>query len=369
MATNINLSYPNFTLTPQAGTFGTINTAEATTRLRIKNTAGGLISDYTLSANLLSTLVGIEYCGPLNLTEMIDDVTFITVERVNSTQCLIKRWETAVGFSLLNLKQQTLKYTTGNYYYNIKGMAVEHYNRLFDFAQPSGQYYLDMNSANKVESGNTLFLGPSNDVDNPGATEKVSVSHVSGDRVYLNSPTFYQYIFGDQITFFNNVYLISNTGYGGDTTQGTIFKHDVYSGAMLEYTTSGEYARINGARWSTQVGAIAGINKSQLLFIRPYDSYLKWKSMFLNNITSSAASYFDVYDVVFDQFTIYKLMRKATTKNDSGTKTTEAWPTYNYQQDTLLPYTHNVAIHMEQQYTVGPDTTRIYLQTRDQFGI
>ena len=72
MATNINLSYPNFTLTPQAGTFGTINTDEPTTIMRIKNSAGGLISDYTLSANLHPdhTIVGIEYCGPLNLTGM-----------------------------------------------------------------------------------------------------------------------------------------------------------------------------------------------------------------------------------------------------------------------------------------------------------
>ena len=77
MATNINLSYPNFTLTPQAGTFGTINTDEATTRLRIKNTSGGLVNDFTLSANIHpdNELIGIEYCGPLNLTEIIDNVT------------------------------------------------------------------------------------------------------------------------------------------------------------------------------------------------------------------------------------------------------------------------------------------------------
>ena len=382
MATNINLSYSNFTLTPQAGTFGTINTDEATTRLRIKNSSGGLINDYTLSANIHpdNEVVGVEYCGPPNLSGFIDNVTFFTVERVpdydrfgtplsTSSQCLIKRWETNVGFSLLNLKQQIIKYTTGNFHYDIRGMAVEHYNRTFDFAQPSGQSYLDISSAYNIESGSILFLGPSTDTDNIGATEKVSVSHVTGNKVFLNSPTFYQYAFGNKITFFNNIYLVSDTGYAGNTTQGTLFKHDAYSGARLEYTTSGEYARITGARWSTEVGAIAVINQSQLLFIRPYDSYLKWKSMFLNNITDAANSYFEVYDIVFDQFNVYKLMKKATTKDDDGFKTTESWSTYNYQQDTLLPYTHNVSIYMKQQYTIGPDTTRIYLQTRDQFGV
>ena len=371
MATNINLSYPNFTLTPQAGTFGTVNTDEPTTILRIKNSAGGLISDYTLSSNIHpdNDLIGIEYCGPLNLSEIIDGVTFFTVERVNSTQCIIKRWETNVGFSLLNLKQQIIKYTTGNYYYNLNGMSVEHYHRTFNFAQSSGQSYIDISSANQIKSGDTLFLGPSTDFDNIGATEKVSVSNVVGDIVYLNSPTFYQYAFGDKITFFNNIYLISKLGYGGDTRYGTIFKHDAYSGALLEYKTSGEYSRITGARWSAEVGAIAGINKSQLLFIRPYDSYLKWKSMFLNNITADNSDYFEIYDIVFDQTTVYKLAEQATTKDDNGVKSTVGWPTYNYQQDTLLPYTHNVAIYTEQQNTIGPDTTRIYLQTRDQFGV
>ncbi len=382
MSTNINLSHSNFTLTPQAGTFGTINTSEATTRMRIKNTAGGLISDYTLSANMHpdNTLVGIEYCGPLNLTEMIDNVTFFTVERIpnynqyghptsTSQQCIVKRWETNVSFSLLNLKQQWSKYTTGNFHYEIKGMSVEHYNRLFNFGQPNGQNYLDINNASHIKNGDILFLGPSTDTDNPGATEKVSVSFVDGNRVFLNSSTFYQYAFGDRITFFNNIYLISSKGYGGDTRYGTIFKHDVYSNERLEYTTSGEYARIKGARWSTNVGAIATINGSQLVFIRPYESYSKWKSMFLNNITSNNTNTFTVYDIVFDQFNIYKLMRNATSKDDAGNKTTEVWSTYNYQQDTLLPYTHNIAIYMKQQYTIGPDRTEIYLQTRDQFGV
>jgi hypothetical protein len=371
MAANISLSYPNFTLTPQAGAFGTINRDDSTTILRIKNSSGGLISDYTLSSNIHpdNELIGIEYCGPLNLSEMIDNVTFFTVEKVNSTQCIIKRWETNVGFSLLSLKQQIVKYTTGNFYYDLNSMAVEHYHRTFNFSQPAGQSYININSASRIKTGDTLFLGPSNDFDNIGATEKVTVSNVVGNIIYLNSPTVYQYAFGDKITFFNNIYLISNLGYAGDVRYGTIFKHDAYSGARLEYTTGGEYSRITGARWSTEVAAVACINKSQLLFIRPYDSYLKWKSMFLNNITSGNDNYFEVYDVVFDNTVVYKLAKSATTKDDNGNKTTESWSKYNYQQDSLLPYTHNVSIYTKQQNTIGSDSTRIYVQTRDQFGV
>ena len=382
MATNVNLTYPNFCLTGQAGTFGSINTADTDTRLRIKNTAGGLISDYTLSSNIVSNniLVAVEYCGPINLTEMIDGVTFFTVERVpdigsygevldTSGQVIVKRWEADPGFLTLDLKQQWHKYTTGSFDYSIVGAAVEHYHRSFSIGTPAGRNYLDMSSANKLAAGDTLFLGPSSDSDNVGATEKVTVSFITGDRVFLNSPLHYQYADGDQITFFNNIYLIGDKGNAGDERYGTIYKHDIFSGTRLEYTRSGEYARITGARWSTEVGAVAAINRSQLLFIRPYDSYLKWKSMFLSNIESNNKNSFEVYDVVFDEFNMYKLMKKATTKDDLGNKITEAWDTYNYQQDTLLPYTHNVNIYMYQQNTIGPDSTRIYAQTRDQFGV
>lgn len=382
MATNVNLSYPNFTLTSQAGTFGTINMDAATTIFRIKNTSGGLISDYTLSANIHpgNQLVGIEYCGPLNTSEMVDGSTFFTVERIpdrnywgtdlgTSSECLVKRWEVDTSFSQLNLKKEITKYTTGNYYYDLNGMSVEHYHRTFTVNQYYGKDFVDMSSATHIESGDTLFLGPSSNAINPGATENVSVSHVVGNRVYLNSFTNYFFAAGDKITFFKNVYLISKKGIGGDTRFGTMFTIDAYSGDFLGFHQSGEYARITTARWSSEVGAVAVVNRHQLLFIRPHYSYQKWKSMFLNNIASNNSSYFEVYDVIFDQFNVYKLMRKATTKDDLGNKTTDSWATYNYQQDTLLPYTHNVAIYMKQQYTVGFDETRIYLQTRDQFGV
>jgi hypothetical protein len=382
MAQNIQLSYSNFTLTSQAGTFASVNTAEPETKLRVKNASGGLIADYILSANMHpdNELVGVEYCGPLNLTSILPYTTFFTIERIpdygptgdplsTSRQCLIKRWEVDEQFAVLNLKQQIIKTTTGAYYYDVKGAAVEHHHRTFDFALPAGQNYLDISSSSRIQTGDTLFLGPSTDTDNIGATEKVTVSYVSNNRVYLNGTNTYQYVFGDKITFYNNIYLISNKGYGGDTRYGTVFKINASTGTMLEYTTSGEYARITGARWSTAVEAVAGINASQLLFIRPYNSYLKWKSMFLSNIESNDKDYFEVYDIAFDDYNVYKLMRKATTKNDSGFKSTETWSTYNYQQDTLLPYTNNISIYMLQQHTVGPDSTRVYIQTRDQFGV
>ena len=367
---NVQLTNSNFCLTPQTGTFGTISTTQLITRLSVINTTGGLIKDYILSANILNEFLSIDYVGPLNLSGPVNGVTFFTLEKVNDTRCIIKRWELNDNFALLNLKQEITKYTTGNFYYDVSGMAVEHYNRTFYDANPAGRNYIDMNNVDKIVTGIKLFLGPSTDTDNVGAAESVTVSYVSGNRVYINSLTRYQYVAGDNVSFYNNIYLISNIGYGGDITQGIIFKLDAYTGAIKEYTTSGEYTAITGAKWSIYMQSIAAIHSTQILFINPYASYLNWRSIFLNNIKFNNIETFPVYDIVFDDYNLYKLMKFMTLKNDIGLRTTYSWSTYNYQQDTLLPYSNNVTIYALDSQLIGQvDNTTLYIQVRDQFGV
>jgi hypothetical protein len=249
-------------------------------------------------------------------------------------------------------------------------MGVEHYHKSFYDAHQGGISYLDINSSVRIETGFKLFLGPSTDSDNIGATETVTVSYVSGNRVYLNSYTNYQYVAGDPITFYNNIYLISKMGYGGVSTRGTIFKLNAYTGSLKEYTTGGVYTDVTGAKWSTMTESIAAINDTQLLFIRPYDSYFNWRSMFLGNTQASDVDVFLVYDVIFDNYNIYKLMRYVTLRDDNGAKTTYFWSTYNYQQDSLLPYTNNVTIYTDKAQLIGQtQTTTLNIQVRDQFGV
>lgn len=368
---NIEISYPNFCLFPQAGTFGTIDTSGVTTRFIVKNTSGGIVSEYVLSANISPSneVLAVEYVGPINLDGPIDDVTFFTLEKVSSSQCIIKRWELNTSFSLLSLKQQIVKTTSGNFYYDVTSMAVEHYRRTFT-SSPGGGNQFNISNSSRLTTGQKLFLGPSTDPDNLGATETVTVDHVTGSTVYLTSTLTYQYLVGDPITFYNYLYLFSDIGYAGNTTQGTLFKLNSSTGTRVEYVTDGIYQDISGAKWSTMADAVAAINETQLLFIRPYTSYLIWKSMFLNNIKSDDATIFDVYDVVFDNYSLYKLASFATYRDDLGDKTTYSWATYNYQPDTLLPYTSSVKIFTDRAQMIGQlDETEIKIQVRDQFNV
>jgi len=105
-----------------------------------------------------------------------------------------------------------------------------------------------------------------------------------------------------------------------------------------------------------------------MVFKRPYDYYFNWKSMNLNNELNG--NYYEVYDVAFDNTDIFKLMLGAIYKEDSGNRTVYSWPTYNYQPDTLLPYTNSLQIYMYKTHLIGIlESTTFFIKARDQFGV
>ncbi len=371
MAPNIQIRYPNFCFCPVAGTFGTINQDVAATILRIKTSAGGLVVDYNLSSNILSELIHVEYVGPSDITTIMDDLTFFTVEKLNTTTSIIKRWETRPSSSQLNLKQQIIKSTTGSNYYDINSAAVEHYRTVFGAHEPAGSGSIVLDNTSRIKSGTKLFLGPSSDADNVGAGEKVTVNYKSGNTVYLTSNTTYDYVIGDQISYYVNIYLISNLGYGGDISRGTIFQLDANTGGILTTNNDKVYQNISTARWSPPTGSIAAISSNNSLFIQPYSSYLNWRSMYLNNMDDENYDMFEVHDILFESNVIYKLMNKQTLRDDSGNKTTEDWGVwYNYMQDTLLPYSCSLEIWADKNYMIGQnDTTTFYVKVTDQYGV
>lgn len=366
---NIQLDDPNFSLAPQAGTWATLDISDQA--LKIKNQTGAQVGPvYTISSGTVSNLKSLNYVGPIDYTGAIDGATFFTLEKISSTQCQIKRWELNTVGSTLDLKDTITKTTGGAYYYDVVGQAVEYYRRTFDEQNPGGIDYLEINSASRLSSGDKLFLGPSSDLDNLGAAEYVIVDTVSGTKVNLTSNITYQYDLDDDITFYKNIYLISSIGYAGDASRGTMFKLNSSTGAVLETDNKGFYQGVTACKWCPYVNAVACVASTNMLFVRPYDYYQNWKSMFLNNVEDDEATVFDVYDIEFDNYEVYKLMRKLTLRDDNGDKSTNTWTKYNYRQDTLLPYTNSIDLYTTKARMIGDaDTTTLEIQVRDQFGV
>jgi hypothetical protein len=370
---NIEIAQSNFCLGPQSGTICTIDTTNPQTVLRIKDTGGSTITTLNLSTNIIGELLGVEYVGPTNLTGLVDGLIFFTVEKVNTTSCMIRRWETRTTFSELNLKEQVIKSNSGHYRYNLSAFAVEYYHR--SFSMPNAYYsYLDMDDTSNIGTGTKLILGPSSDADNLGATETATVSHlasyIGGIRVYLTAPLTYQYRADDQITFYSHVYLNSIDGYAGDPDKGSLYKFNAYSWSSAGVNNKALYKKVTVAKWCPQVAAVASIVGTNMLFVRPYDSYLNWRSMFLNNVADDNNTVFPVYDVIFDGQSIYKLQDKITLREDNGSKNTYNWSSYNYQADTLSPYTNSINLWMEQSIVTGYEkNVDLNVKVRDQYHV
>lgn len=366
---NITIDDPNFCMGMQDGTYSTIDLSDQ--GLKVKNTTGGQVGPtYTLSSNITHTLLSLEYAGPIDQATSVSGASFFTLEKESSTKCHIKRWELDELNAKLQLKSTITKTTAATDYYNAVGMAVEYYRRAFDGPNPGGINYIDMNSTSKITSGMTLFLGPSSDPDNPAANDYVAVSSVSGTRVYLTGNVPHQYDDGDDISFYKNVYLMSSLGFGGDVAKGTLFKLDPDTGVVLERNYEYFYKPVSVIKWCPYVTAVACTASTNMFFVRPYDSYQIWKSMYLNNVQSDKATVFSVYDVVFDNYEIYKLMGKITKRDNDGNLTTTTWTKYNYGTDTLLPYVNSINMYSTKSKMIGDaDTTTLYLKVIDQFGV
>jgi len=365
---NLQLSYPNFCVAPVAGTFANLH---GTNTLRVKNSTGAIQNDYLLSDNITNELLCIEYVGPRNLTAAIDGLLFFTIEKANSTSVVIKKWEIDQSGLQLDLIQTITKGTSGVNYYNGVAGCVEYYERQFDSAEANGSDHITVSSSSRISSGVVLFLGPSNDIDNLGEGEFVTVDYVTGRDVYFTTNITKDYLVDDQVAFYTYIYIYSSLGHNGNPADGTLFQLDATNGSLISTNYDGFYKSVNTCKWFPATGNIPSVVGTNMVFVSPYDSYLNWRSMSLNNLDVDKATTLSVYDLAFDNNTIYKLMQKMVKKADDGQEAATDWsPYYNFLQDSLLPYTNSLHMYTDKSIMIGQqDVTDLTVIVRDQFGV
>lgn len=370
---NINIVNSNFCIGPQAGTICTIDLSNPRTILRVINTSGSAVMSLTLSSNILSSDVRLEYIGPNNLSGMVDELTFFTFEKVNDNTCMIKRWETRMAYMELSLKEQVVKSSTGDLMVNALDFAVEHHKKSFN--RPNEKYnYLHVDDVEYIKSGTKLILGPSTDPTNTGAMETVFVSSVASDidgyRLNLTSYIQNEYSTGDSVMFYNYVYIYSSEGYGGDLSKGSLIKIDAYNWQVTGVDVKAFYKRVTSSRWCLQTNSIASIIDTNMFFVQPYNEYTNWRSMFMNNVENDEYTTFRVYDVAFDNYTIYRLQDRISLRSGAGDRLVYTWNFYNFQQDTLLPYSDTISVRLDSPIITGYNKeVNVYANVRDQFHI
>jgi len=376
---NVEFSYNNFCIGPQGGTFCSIDTTNVATTLQVKNSTGSLLHNYSVNPDYAQSLsIGsIEYPGPRGATGFFDDVPFFTLEHNSSTQCTIRAWKFNSTNSTLEKDYDIVKTTAGSNYFNCYDMSVEYWHTEFDGATTTGTGKIKLDSIGSVVSGTELLLGPSSDATNTDATEWVEVTSVSGAWVYIDSITssgttapIYEYADADDITYSKYIYLFSDIGQNNDSTKGSLYKLDVKDGSVVDVQNSGLYGGVRASAWSLDYDAIGIIKGNNLLYVDPNNNYYVTRSQTATNVEDDDTTIIPVYDLIFDNYSIYRLQKKVTFRDDAGDKATTTWATYNYHQDTIAPYTLNIAPSIEPDGIVmNNGSITITVAVRDQFGV
>ena len=200
---------------------------------------------------------------------------------------------------------------------------------------------------------------------------------MSGGWVYIDSITssgttapIYEYADEDDITYSKYIYLFSDIGQNNDSTKGSLYKLDVKDGSIVEVQNSGLYGGVRASAWSLDYDAIGIIKGNNLLYVDPNNNYYVTKSQTATNVEDNDVTIIPVYDLIFDNNSIYRLQQKVTFRDNDGGKATTTWATYNYHQDTIVPYTLSIAPSIEPDGIVmNNGTITITVVVRDQFGV
>jgi hypothetical protein len=369
---NVNMAYPNFCIAPIADEFCNINHASDT--MQIKTSAGAVQQTFTLDTGV-DEIKSIEYTGPRDLglayNLLGDELPFFTLESNESDTCTIRRWKLNNTGNTLDLQQTITLTTSGSNYFDTHDMAVEYYHTTFQNTTTTGTGNIVVaDQEEHINPGDILLLGPSSDTDNLYAFEYVTVNSRSGTTVYIDAaePS-NEYVAGDDISFWKWIYVFSDTSQ--ETSKGSLHQVDPQTGTVSGTHISGIYADITAAAWSLDYEAVGFVKGTNLIYTDPGVSYQVVKSQALTNVDDDDVTIWPVYDLVFESGAIYRLQQATTGADDNGSKTTYSWsPNYNYQLDSITPYTRNVRVYASPDGIIlNDESVTMYAQVRDQFGV
>jgi len=357
---NIQFSYNNFALTARTEEFANID--HDNDKFYIKNNIGALQKTYDLS-DPVSAIKSFEYVGPRNLSlsfaQLGTFLPFFTFEHSGTTQGIIKRWSLdSVNSELVLEDSLVVPAHTGV-------MAVEHYETSFKQATTTGTGQIELNDVGRVEIGDMLLLGPSSDVDNQYAFEYVEVTNISGSLVDITVSgavaPLNEYAQNDKINYWKDIYVFSDD----DKLYLVNFNNASYS--VID--TNAVYSNIQAASWSNAYDAPGFIKGNNLLYLN-VDNFQIIRSQVLSNIEDDEVTLIPIYDLIFDNNSIYRLQKKTTLVADDGTRSTYSWSTYNYQVDQIAPYTKSVSLSaLPVGILLNAKSVTIKAIVRDQFGV
>jgi len=381
MPENIRLQRSNFCVGPQIGTYCSVNNQSSPVSLQVKNTSGTLVRTYFFSpSNILKTapyssedpnFVNIKYVGRYNQSSFYDGAVFYTLEKSSSGN-IIRRWKVDNNDYTLDLDKSFYLNSNSSNIFNGNAFAVENIKTELDWHVSTGTGEIQLTTTSGISKYDTILIGPSNDVTNLGVVEEAYVHSVNGNVVEIKTydgyiPTKYEYVQGDSVVIFKDMYLFSDIS--SPISNGVLYRldHNNY-GEVKDKKISGEYKNIYSAVWNDYFSTLSFVRGTNLLHL-DFDNNEIVKSQCMNITKPDKVNMISVYDIDIVSSDLFRLQKEEVLYDDSGNATISTWSTYNYLVDSLDPYTHTVTTFSGRNILGYHDTTVIYSIVRDQFGV
>lgn len=290
-----------------------------------------------------------------------DGVNFWTLEDGSGADdMVIKRWK--IDNYICKLQQTINLNEDASHKYDSNAFSVEHYHVTVTGTCASGTttLYVPTGYDDKVSSGMAVTVGPNSN----GDSETKNVFAAGTGYITLEDPLDYTYIYGDDVQFYNNIWLFNNYD-GLDSTTGALYKINAYTGSYITRYDGGAYKDITAATFYnvdsfTAYGAVdtlAYVKTSNMLFVNVHtggSTLDYYGSMAMDNIAAGGASVSTIYDVAMDDQNVYRL------EQDSS---------YNYELSTLNSLVSSIALEAEPAIITANQisTSNITAYVKDQF--
>ena len=330
---NIRLNKSNFTVVN--GYFWMMN--EDLDIIVVKTDDGTQAYSYPLGSVITNPILSLEFDG-YNIWSM---------EQSATDQITIKRWH--ISNYVCEIRDTFVMVPGGTHKYDADAFTVEHYHIEFSAAETAGETTLSVTDGSKVDSGYTVVLGP----NTSGQIEEKTVSSAGADFININGTIANNYLAGDPITFYNNIWLFNNYD-GIDDSTGALYKIDAYTGSVVSKSPAGAYKDVTSATFYNVPGTVFGgvgvadsiayVKGSNMIFLNPSNLAASYGSMTMDNIEDDQATLISIYDLAIEGSNIYRLQLKATYYG--ATETFSQGP-YNYQLSTLDSFITSISLEAD----------------------
>jgi len=426
---NIRATRSNFCIGPQSGTFCTVDDEVSPVVMHVKNDTGVIIRTYTFFPHdILHTgpapavtnyqtlpdptsysfhkFVTIQYVGPYNQTSYFDGAVFYTLEkralgsrryytytnendpeewrnRIEYNSNIIRRWILDAANFRLELDQTFVKNSSIDNWFDANAFVVQHTLTTFDDHTTTGTESIEITTTSGLKKYDTLFLGPSSDTSNQGEVEEVYVHSITGTTVEIRTyggtlPTKWEYMAGDPITMYQDLFLFSNPrpaineqeiAYGISTLSGTLYKMDQTNYASItDIDYSGMYSDIVAATWNNYFSTLSFVKGTNLVHLDISDYEIS-RSQNINLENPNSQTIIPIYDIDIKDASVYKLQESILQHDDDGVYFEVTWDSYNYHVDTFIPYSSVITLSVSERVLVREGQSFITVGVKDQFGV